>query len=262
MFNWVVQSSTDRWPNFTWNDGGATGERKRFLQLCLCCSTSTRQICNMGDISASCTARDWQKLRSCNHCAFVWVCRMCLEALYVIYMRYIYISMAFQIQMFKIFPWKTEGFGIWWKQCTRLRSGLWTAQTLRSCAKPMRSSTSRGGQRVKTSLGPPACHVAEHDLVENTIIYIHLLLIDCSVWRWLEIIPWFDSFRKIRCLRFCGTCSKVTLSIQSFKRGLPMVPCSSQPLVTIDAGERLGLRQWKRYRSQEGNVRNWACNIW
>ena len=53
--------------------------------------------------------------------------------------------MAFQIQMFKIFPWKTEGFGIWWKQCTRLRSGLWTAQTLRSCAKPMRSSTSRGG---------------------------------------------------------------------------------------------------------------------
>lgn len=91
MFNWVVQSSTDRWPNFTWNDGGATGERKRFLQLCLCCSTSTRQICNMGDISASCTARDWQKLRSCNHCAFVWVCRMCLEALYVIYMWYIYI---------------------------------------------------------------------------------------------------------------------------------------------------------------------------
>lgn len=58
MFNWVVQSSTDRWPNFTWNHGGATGERKRFLQLGLCCSTSTRQICNMGDISASCTARD------------------------------------------------------------------------------------------------------------------------------------------------------------------------------------------------------------
>ncbi|CAK8993718.1 Phosphoenolpyruvate carboxylase [Durusdinium trenchii] len=42
----------------------------------------------------------------------------------------------------------------------------------------------------------------------------------------------------------------VTLSIQSFKRGLPMVPCSSKPTVTIDAGERLGLKLWRRYKTE------------
>lgn len=66
---------------------------------------------------------------------------------------------------------------------------------------------------------------------------------------------WFVNRPNIAKLREADEKFYVTLSIQSFKRGLPMVPCSSQPLVTIDAGERLGLRQWKRYRSQEGNVR-------
>ena len=42
----------------------------------------------------------------------------------------------------------------------------------------------------------------------------------------------------------------VTLSIQSFKRGVPMVPCSSKPTVTIDAGERLGLKLWRRYKTE------------
>ena len=54
--------------------------------------------------------------------------------------------------------------------------------------------------------------------------------------------------------------SKVVLSIQSFKRGLPMIPCSREPLVTIDAGERLGLPHWRRYKTQqEHNPRNPAA---
>lgn len=74
----------------------------------------------------------------------------------------------------------------------------------------------------------------------------------------LEIVykttHWFVNRPNIVKLREADEKFYVTLSIQSFKRGLPMVPCSSQPLVTIDAGEALGLRHWKRYRS-DGNVR-------
>ena len=50
--------------------------------------------------------------------------------------------------------------------------------------------------------------------------------------------------------------SKVVLSIQSFKRGLPMIPCTSHPLVSIDAGARMGLPHWRRYKTQEQNARN------
>ena len=52
----------------------------------------------------------------------------------------------------------------------------------------------------------------------------------------------------------------MVLSIQSFKRGLPMMPCSREPLGTIDAGERLGLPHWRRYKTQqEHNPRNPAA---
>ena len=37
------------------------------------------------------------------------------------------------------------------------------------------------------------------------------------------------------------------LSIQSFKRGMPLVP-SGEPIITIDAGERLGLKHWARFQ--------------
>lgn len=39
-----------------------------------------------------------------------------------------------------------------------------------------------------------------------------------------------------------------------------MMPCSREPLVTIDAGERLGLPHWRRYKTQqEHNPRNPAA---
>ena len=44
------------------------------------------------------------------------------------------------------------------------------------------------------------------------------------------------------------------LSIQSFKRGMPLVP-SGEPIITIDAGERLGLKHWARFQPGQGHVR-------
>lgn len=41
------------------------------------------------------------------------------------------------------------------------------------------------------------------------------------------------------------------LSIQSFKRGMPLVP-SGEPIITIDAGERLGLKHWARFQPGRG----------
>lgn len=67
---------------------------------------------------------------------------------------------------------------------------------------------------------------------------------------------WFLNRPNIQKLREIDEKFYVVLSIQSFKRGLPMIPCSSEPLVTIDAGERLGLPHWRRYkRQQEHNPR-------
>eukprot|EP00913_Durusdinium_trenchii_P006977 g6562.t1 len=40
--------------------------------------------------------------------------------------------------------------------------------------------------------------------------------------------------------------STVTRSL----RGLPMVPCSSKPTVTIDAGERFCLKLWRCYKTE------------
>ena len=37
------------------------------------------------------------------------------------------------------------------------------------------------------------------------------------------------------------------LSIQSFKRGMPLVP-SGQPGIIIDAGERAGVKNWARFQ--------------
>lgn len=62
---------------------------------------------------------------------------------------------------------------------------------------------------------------------------------------------WFLNRPNIQKLREIDEKFYVVLSIQSFKRGLPMIPCSREPLVTIDAGERLGLPHWRRYKTQQ-----------
>lgn len=62
---------------------------------------------------------------------------------------------------------------------------------------------------------------------------------------------WFLNRPNIQKLREIDEKFYVVLSIQSFKRGLPMMPCSREPLVTIDAGERLGLPHWRRYKTQQ-----------
>ena len=62
---------------------------------------------------------------------------------------------------------------------------------------------------------------------------------------------WFLNRPNIQKLREIDEKVYVVLSIQSFKRGLPMMPCSREPLVTIDAGQRLGLPHWRRYKTQQ-----------
>ncbi|CAK9014352.1 unnamed protein product [Durusdinium trenchii] len=48
-------------------------------------------------------------------------------------------------------------------------------------------------------------------------------------------------------LRARDACFYMVLSIQSFKRGMPLVPCG-EPIITIDAGERLGMKHWARFQ--------------
>jgi len=52
----------------------------------------------------------------------------------------------------------------------------------------------------------------------------------------------------------------MALSIQSFKRGMPLVP-SGEPIITIDAGERLGLKHWARFQpGQSGSGRKFRLS--
>ena len=52
----------------------------------------------------------------------------------------------------------------------------------------------------------------------------------------------------------------MVLSIQSLKRGMPLVP-SGEPIITIDAGERLGLKHWARFQpGQSGSGRKFRLS--
>eukprot|EP00438_Fugacium_kawagutii_P005296 Skav213861 [mRNA] locus=scaffold2366:308980:316367:- [translate_table: standard] len=49
----------------------------------------------------------------------------------------------------------------------------------------------------------------------------------------------------------------MVLSIQSFKRGMPLVPSlTGERAITIDAGERLGLKYWARFQPGQASYKN------
>lgn len=66
---------------------------------------------------------------------------------------------------------------------------------------------------------------------------------------------WFLNRPGIADLRNADEKYYMVLSIQSFKRGMPLVP-SGEPIITIDAGERLGLKHWARFQPGHTTSRN------
>lgn len=66
---------------------------------------------------------------------------------------------------------------------------------------------------------------------------------------------WFLNRPGITELRNADEKYYMVLSIQSFKRGMPLVP-SGEPIITIDAGERLGLKHWARFQPGHTTSRN------